>query len=131
MGSSTLKLPFNLVATTMTFSIEQLGEVDNVIGKWCVARVPPELKSQIDHDYEIDGQAVTLFEVRPMWRGTPGELTRNPFVRFRQAKTTGIWKIYWRRQTGKWELYAPAPTAKNLTVALAIIEADHHGCFFG
>ena len=40
----------------MTFSIEQLGEIDNVVGKWCVARVPPELKSQIDHDYEIDGQ---------------------------------------------------------------------------
>ena len=115
----------------MAFSIEQLGEIDKVIGQWCVARVSPELKSQIDHDYEIDGQAVTLFEVRPMWRGAPGELTRNPFVRFRQAKTTGIWKIYWRRQTGKWELYAPAPTAKNLTVALAIVEADQHGCFFG
>ena len=74
----------------MAFSIEQLGEIDKVIGQWCVSRVPPELKSQIDHDYEIDGQAVTLFEVRPMWRGAPGELTRNPFVRFRQAKTTGI-----------------------------------------
>jgi hypothetical protein len=24
----------------MTFSIEQLGEIDNVVGKWCVARVP-------------------------------------------------------------------------------------------
>lgn len=47
----------------MTFSIEQLGEIDKVIGQWCLARVPPELKSQIDHDYEIDGQAVTLFEV--------------------------------------------------------------------
>ncbi|MEY3698353.1 MAG: hypothetical protein RL631_1006 [Pseudomonadota bacterium] len=43
MGSSTLKLIFNLVATTMTFSIEQLGEIDKVIGQWCVARVPPEL----------------------------------------------------------------------------------------
>lgn len=115
----------------MTFSIEQLGEIDNVVGKWCVARVPPELKSQIDHDYEIDGQAVTLFEVRPMWRGAPGEITRSPFVRLRQAKTTGIWKIYWRRQTGKWELYVPASTAKNLTVALAIVEADQYGCFFG
>jgi len=32
----------------MTFSIQQLGEIDNVVGKWCVARLPPELKSQID-----------------------------------------------------------------------------------
>ena len=32
----------------MTFSMQQLGEIDNVVGKWCVARLPPELKSQID-----------------------------------------------------------------------------------
>lgn len=115
----------------MTFSTEELGVIDNIIGQWCLTRVPPKLKSKIDHDYEVDGQAVTLFEVRPVWRGPPGESTRNPFVRLRQAKSTGIWKIYWRRQTGKWELYAPAPTAKNLTVALAIVEADQHGCFFG
>jgi len=42
----------------MTFSIEQLGEIDNIVDKWCVARVPPELKSQIDHDY--DRQVGTL-----------------------------------------------------------------------
>ena len=48
MGWSILKLAFDSLATTMTFSIEQLGEIDNVVGKWCVARVPPELKSQID-----------------------------------------------------------------------------------
>ncbi|MEY3698352.1 MAG: hypothetical protein RL631_1005 [Pseudomonadota bacterium] len=66
-----------------------------------------------------------------MWRGAPGKFTRSPFVRLRQAKTTGIWKIYWRRQTGKWELYAPASTAKNIMVAMAIIEADQYGCFFG
>jgi hypothetical protein len=59
-----------------------------------------------------------------MWRCALGELIRNPFVRFWQAKSTGIWKIYWRRQTDTWELYAPAPTAKNLTVVLAIANAD-------
>ena len=115
----------------MTFSIEKLGEIDTTVGQWCLARVPPDLKSKIDHDYEVDGQAITLFEVRPIWRGPPGEFTRAPFARFRYVKSSGIWKIYWRRQTGKWELYVSAPTAKNLTAALAIIEADHHGCFFG
>ena len=115
----------------MAFSIEQLGEIDSVIGQWCVARVPPAIKNQIDHDYEVDGQAVTLLEVRPMWRGAPGEFTRSPFARFRYVRSSAIWKIYWRRQTGKWDLYKPSPSAKNLTVALAIIEVDHYGCFFG
>ena len=115
----------------MTFSIEQLGEIDRIIGQWCVLKVPPDIKNQIDHDYEVDGQAVTLLEVRPMWRGPPGEFTRSPFARFRFVKSSSIWKIYWRRQTGNWDLYKPSPSAKNLTVALAIIEADHYGCFFG
>ncbi len=133
-GLSILKSPSDLLVKPikpMTFSIEKLGEIDTTIGQWCLARVPPELKSKIDHDYEVDDQAITLFEVRPIWRGPPGEFTRAPFARFRCVKSSGIWKIYWRRQTGKWELYVPAPTAKNLTAALAIIEADHHGCFFG
>ena len=33
----------------MTFSIEQLGEVDRIIGQWCVARVPPTIKNQIEN----------------------------------------------------------------------------------
>ena len=64
----------------MAFSIEQLGEIDSVIGQWCVLRVPSKLKKQIDHDYEVDGQSVTLLEVRPLWRGPAGEFTRSPFV---------------------------------------------------
>jgi hypothetical protein len=51
----------------MTFSIEQLGEIDRIIGQWCVLKVPPEIKNQIDHDYEVDGQAVTLLEVRQIF----------------------------------------------------------------
>ena len=115
----------------MAFSIEQLGEIDSVIGQWCVLRVPPKLKNQIDHDYEVDGQSVTLLEVRPLWRGPAGEFTRSPFVKLRYVKSGAIWKIYWRRQSGKWDLYAPSPSAKNITVAMAIIDADHHACFFG
>ena len=36
----------------MTFSIEQLGEIDSVIGQWCVRRVPPEIKNQIENQIE-------------------------------------------------------------------------------
>ena len=55
MDLSTFKLTFNPVATTMTFSIEPLVEIDKVIGQWCLAGVPSELKSQIGHDDEVDG----------------------------------------------------------------------------
>ena len=49
----------------MAFSNEELGEIDSIISEWCLNKVPVQLKSKIDYDYEIDGQAVSIFEVRP------------------------------------------------------------------
>jgi hypothetical protein len=117
--------------TSMAFCIEDLGNIDLIVGQWCLDKVPARLKQQIDHDYETDGQSVTLFEVRPRWRGQPGETTRHAYARFRYVKSSDIWYIYWMRQTGKWERYEPAPIACSLTEALEIMEADRYGCFFG
>jgi hypothetical protein len=115
----------------MAFSIEDLGDIDLTIGQWCLDKVPPELKKQVDHDYEVDGQSVTIFEVRPLWQGQPNQTTRRPFAKFRYVKSSELWHIYWVRQTGKWESYEPASAACGLEEALDIIELDTYGCFFG
>jgi len=44
-------------------SIEDLGEVDRVVGQWCLKQVPVEIKHQVDYDYEVEGQSVVIFEV--------------------------------------------------------------------
>ena len=64
----------------MAFSIQEIGRIDHIVGDWCIRRVPPEIKKKLDHDYEIDGQAVTLLEVRPLWQGLPGEFIRSPLL---------------------------------------------------
>jgi len=115
----------------MAFSIEEIGRIDHLVGDWCIRRAPPEIKKQLDHDYEIDGQAVTLLEVRPVWRGDPGEFTRRPFAKFRYVKTSDLWHIYWMRASGKWQAYEPDPVAFTINEVLQIIEADRYGCFFG
>ena len=78
----------------MTLSIEDIGEIDQVVSQWCLTRVPAHLKQSINYDNEIDGQAVTILEVRPAWRGAPGDVTRTPIARIRLAKVTGFWKIF-------------------------------------
>jgi len=115
----------------MAFSIDDLGDIDHIVGQWCLEKVLPELKKQIDHDYEVDGQSVTMFEVRPAWRGHPGEVTRRGFAKFRYVKSSELWHIYWMRQTGKWDSYEPASAACSLEEALTIIDTDTYGCFFG
>ena len=115
----------------MAFSNEELGEIDSIISEWCLNKVPVQLKSKIDYDYEIDGQAVSIFEVRPKWQGSPGEKSRHPVARFKYVKTSELWNIYWMRQTGKWQLYEPAEAECSLEDALTVIETDQFGCFFG
>lgn len=115
----------------MAFSIEDLGDIDHIVGQWSLLKVPPELKKQIDYDYEIDGQSVTISEVRPAWRGQPGEVMRRGFAKFRYVKSSELWYIYWIRQSSKWEAYEPASAACSLEEALTIIDTDTYGCFFG
>lgn len=115
----------------MALSIEEIGRIDHLVGDWCIRRVPPEIKKQLDYDYEIDGQAVMLLEVRPVRRGDPGEFTRSPFAKLRYIKTADLWHIYWMRASGKWQAYEPDPVADTIEEALAIIEHDRYGCFFG
>ena len=115
----------------MSLSIEDLGDVDRVVGQWCLKQVPAPMKNKVDYDYEVDGQSVVIFEVRPAWDGAPGEITRRPIVKFRYFKVRQYWQIYWMRASGKWELYEPSPTARNLEGALKVVNGDHYGCFFG
>jgi hypothetical protein len=115
----------------MSLSLEAIGEIDHIVGQWCLNRVPPPLKHKLDYDYEIDGQAVTLLEVRPVWRGPPGKTTRSPIARIRYVHVRGCWKIFWMRRNMKWIAYEPDPEARSLPEALAVIERDDYCCFFG
>ena len=115
----------------MALSLEQIGEIDQVVGDWCLARVPAHLKQSVDYDYEIDGQAVTILEVRPAWRGTSGEVTRVPVAKFRFVKIFRHWRIYWMRKNLKWNIYMPAAEVNHLVDALDVIESDQYGCFLG
>jgi len=85
----------------------------------------------VDYDFETEGQAVLLFEVRPVWMGEPGEVSRGPFAKFRWVKTRQSWHIYWMRASGRWHSYEPASEACSLEEALDIMEFDEYGCFFG
>ena len=96
-------------------------------------RPPPQIRPQLDLGYSIRGQSVEVFEIRPVW-DNPQEIVRRAFAKLTFVKTTGTWKLYWMRASGKWHAYDPdgATSAfKALRQALAVIEQDRCGCFFG
>lgn len=92
---------------------------------------PGQNQTPAGYDFEVDGQAVVILEVRPPWNDPAGEKTQRPFAKFRYVKTHGLWNIYWMRQSGKWSAYEPGLSACDLEEALDIIEHDGYGCFFG
>jgi hypothetical protein len=88
------------------------------------------LKDQLRFEYEIEKQNVIIFEVRPVWN-KPTESLRLPMAKLSFIKSRNIWKLYWKRASGKWEQYKPKQSDKELSVLVQEIDKDTFGCFFG
>jgi hypothetical protein len=93
-------------------------------------RPPPHVRLKLDIGYRIAGQSVELFEVRPRW-DKPSEKMEHPFAKATYVKTTGTWKVFWRRADLKWHGYEPAPQVGSVEKFLEIVDEDKHACFFG
>lgn len=68
-----------------------------------------------------------LHEVRPHWKN-PGVVTKRPFAKIIFNVASGMWKIYWQRANGDWNLLAEF---KALEHGLDYIKSNPNGCFFG
>ncbi|MDO8544887.1 MAG: DUF3024 domain-containing protein [Opitutaceae bacterium] len=115
----------------MSFSPDHIAEVLRQLGRFIESiRPKPEIRDQLDFRADIQGAEVFLSEVRPMFQN-PGETQAHAFAKIRWFKFRKMWKLYWMRASGKWELYAPEAYYFDLEKALKAIAKDKHGCFFG
>ncbi len=94
-------------------------------------RRPPEhIRPELDFGYAIEGQSVELLEIRPYWRDKT-QILKMPFAKATYVKSSGSWKIYWKRASGKWESYTPKPVVKDIEEFTGVVDEDAHYCFFG
>ena len=49
-------------------------------------RPPPSIRNELDIGYRIKGQSVEIVDVRPLWRGKPGETIEHPVAKPRTLK---------------------------------------------
>ena len=94
-------------------------------------RPPPEIRKELDFSYRLTDQSIELFEVRPTWRGKPGEITEIAIAKTTYVKSKNIWKIFWQRSDLKWHSYEPNPVVNSLEEFLAVVQKDEYGCFYG
>ncbi len=93
-------------------------------------RPPVEVRKSIDLGYSFSEKEVVLFEIRPISCET-NRVAHYPFVKAKHVKAHKHWKIYWMSATGKWELYEPNPTVRDLAEFVEVVENDELGYFRG
>ena len=116
----------------MAFTALEQRHVQEVLEDFLPRRRPPaEIRNEVDLVADIDGQAMELLEVRPAWRGPPGETTRLGIAKIRYVRRHDHWRLYWMRRDLRWHAYAPHPITATLREALEIVDEDAYACFFG
>lgn len=116
----------------MAFSEIETKRVEKAVGAFIERRrPPPHIRPKLDLGFRINGQSVEIFEVRPRWRGEPGEIMEHPVAKATYVKTQGVWRVFWMRADLKWHGYPPSPHVPTIENFLDVVNADEHCCFFG
>ena len=114
----------------MPFSEIELKLIDKHVGELCRTLVPARVQNQLRYKYRVEGLNVFIAEDRPRW-DKPEEWLALDFVKLKFIRTSNVWKLYWKRASGKWQLYEPNSENKNLANLVRTIKEDRFGCFFG
>ena len=116
----------------MAFSEFEMKRLEKVVGAFIDRKRPPaHLRDRVDLIFRIKGQSVEILEVRPTWRGTPGEITEHPLAKATYVRNSDLWKVFWMRADLKWHAYPPEPQVGTVERFLALVSEDKHALFFG
>lgn len=94
-------------------------------------RPAPHIRARLDLAFRIVGQSIEIFEIRPRWRGAPGETMEHPAAKATFVRSQNLWKVYWMRADLKWHRYPDAPQVASAEQFLALVAEDRYACFFG
>lgn len=88
------------------------------------------VREQLDIGYIYDGRSVEIQEIRPQWNDA-SIINSYSIAKATFIKSRNLWKLYWKRASGKWEPYEPQPEHTSISEVLQTIGEDTHHCFWG
>lgn len=107
--------------------IDIIEVMENFLEK---ARPPEHVRPQLDISYNIEGQSVIIYEIRPRM-DVPDQKKHTPIAKATYVKASNSWKVYWMRATMKWDSYTPQASVTTLKEFTDLVDKDAHGCFWG
>jgi hypothetical protein len=93
-------------------------------------RPPADIRPKLDLGFTYEKGVFLLHETRPH----PIHKTKYvdyPFAKLRWIQTQHMWKLYWKRASGAWDLYEHNIEDADIHELLTVIDDDSYGCFFG
>lgn len=115
----------------MTLDIFDSVEIIQTMENYMEATRPsPDIRSELDITYKIEGQSVILYEVRPFYMDN-SIIQEIPYAKTTFIRSKKHWKVFWMKSDLKWHSYPPIPTVKSLKRFLEIVDEDKHACFKG
>jgi hypothetical protein len=101
--------------------------VKEKMAKFLQKRRPPvNIRDQVDLQYRIKDQSVTIFELRPRWN-TP-EIIESPIAKTTYIRSQNIWQVYNMGRDLKWHVYANLDSFYGF---LKAVDEDENSCFWG
>jgi hypothetical protein len=94
-------------------------------------RPPPQIRPKLDLGFQVTGQSVEIFEIRPVWRGPPDDKRASPVAKATYVRARGVWRVFWQRRDLKWHSYEPRPEVKSVEEFALLVSEDAYACFFG
>jgi len=113
----------------MTFKELDLKRIEKAVGNLCRRRSLPGMLDRVRIDYRVKGHEVLIYERRSF--GKPSHWVEHGVAKLRFVATAGEWRLFWQRQSLKWQGYEPRSSSRQLEDLVAEIDRDPHGCFFG
>lgn len=115
----------------MALSEFDLKRCERDLARFMEKRRPPaHIRPKLDLGYRIEGQSVTLLEIRPDWR-EPQIRRESPFAKATYVRTRKCWRVFWMRRDLKWHWYEPQAEVRSLEEFLGVVDRDECACFFG
>jgi hypothetical protein len=108
----------------------QIARVSKILDAFCDARVPPEVRDQVDVKYRFEGDTVFLFEHRPAFQ-RPDEWVEIPVAKFRYFVERQQWALFWSDRNSKWHRYDLIPASPSFEDLLQEVDSDPTRIFWG
>ena len=104
--------------------------IEAKLSKYCIKRIPEQVRDKIKLIFNINGNNVTLIETRPYYRD-PSVWTENPVAQFRFDDSKKIWLLYSSDRNNRWRLYDLIKPSADFDDLLKELDRDPTGIFWG